>query len=129
LAYRHSEKLNRYFEDEKIGILGVFLLLLIVFKIIFFKESIISIAKFLATYFWFFFIPGFVFMLYWKPQLDFFTRLIAGFGFGVVITTFFDYYLGLIGMTYMVRIFLIPLGIITGSLVVLRISKGSRWLS
>jgi uncharacterized membrane protein len=92
-------------------VLYLALLLLIfvaIFKIIFFRENLFSTVTFVSSYFWFFFIPGYALMLYWHDHLDFFSRLVAGFGLSVIITSFLNYYLGLIGITVAVHGYFIP---------------------
>ena len=83
-------------ESAYIGIL--FLALLVVFKIVYYKESITVLLRSAASLFWLFAVPGYFIMLYWREKLDFTERILIGIGLSAAIIGISSYYLGLIGM-------------------------------
>ena len=86
-------------ESKTIGIL--FIILIIVFKIVFYQESFWIISKLILSLFWAFVLPGFALMYYWHEKLEFLQRIIIGtvFGFSLIsltsyIALFFNLSLG-----------------------------------
>ena len=97
-------------ESVYMGIL--FLVLLIIFKIVYFKEDLAIILRSVASLFWLFMIPGYSIMLYWREKLDFLERVIVGIGLSAAIIGIFSYYFGLIGLDIKYHGIFMPLMII-----------------
>lgn len=110
-----DEKTKEFLRDDCKAMISIFLLIAVIIKAVFTKESLLSVVRIVGSYFWMFFIPGYVLMLNWRKHLDFFTRFIAGTGFAIVFTTLMDYYLGIIGIGYNIRIVSIPILMIFAS--------------
>ena len=90
---------------EKIGmiLLGV----IIVFKILFHKESLFVILKLVLSFTWLIILPGFSLMYYWK--LKFVERFLIGIGLGTVCFGGLSYWLGLIGVHIKYHIVVLPI--------------------
>lgn len=104
------------FDRKELVNVGVFFILaLILFKIVFFKENLAVLFRFVLSLFWMFVLPGYFIMLYWKDKLDFIERLVIGVALSVAITGALSYYIGLMGMDIKYHFALIPpLSIIAG---------------
>jgi len=89
-----------------IGIL--FLIIIIIFKIIFFKESIANVLRTVLSLFWLFALPGYFLMLYWREKLQFAERFVIGTALALAINGILSYYFGLIGLNISLHIFLLP---------------------
>ena len=93
-----------------IGLL--FLVALIIFKIIFFKENLLVLLGFVASLFWLFVLPGYVIMIYWREKLEFMERFVIGVALAAAIIAIFSYYLGLIGINIKYHGIIMPLALI-----------------
>ncbi len=95
-------------EAKYLGIL--FVLLVVIFKIVFFKEGIFNIIKLFLGIFWVFIIPGFVLMYYWAEKLNFLERLLIGTAVSAAVISIASYYIGLVfGLHVKYHGFLLPI--------------------
>ena len=94
-------------EAQYIGIL--FLLVLIIFKIAFYKENLIVLFRNVLSLFWLFVLPGYFIMLYWKEKLGFMERFIVGIMVSAAIIGMASYYIGLMGLNIKYHAVLLPL--------------------
>lgn len=90
---------------------------IIVFKILFYNESIINVIRTITSLFWLFVIPGFALMYYWHEKLEFVERLVIGTVLGIAVIGIASYYIALIGFNVKYHwllpfIFLLAAGII-----------------
>ena len=90
----------------------LFLVVFIIFKIVFFKDSFIVLFRNVLSLFWLFVLPGYFIMLYWKDKLEFIERFIIGSAVSAGTIGIFSYYFGLIGLNIKYHTFLLPLLII-----------------
>lgn len=97
-------------ELQYIGLL--FLIALVIFKIVFFKENLIVLLRAVASLFWLFVLPGYAIMLYWKERLEFLERIAVGAAVSAAIIGIFSYYIGLLGLNIKYHGILLPLIII-----------------
>lgn len=97
---------------EAVNLLILFLLLIIIFKIIYLKENIITILRTILSIFWIFIIPGFYLMYYWHERIGFGERLVIGFGLSAATIGVTSYYLGLLGLNVKYHGIIIPLGML-----------------
>ena len=88
------------------------IIILIIFKIVYFKESLIVLLRVVLSLFWLFAVPGYFIMLYWGEKLEFIERIIVGIGLAAAVIGIFSYYVGLIGAGIRYHTFLLPLTII-----------------
>jgi hypothetical protein len=79
-----------------IGIL--FVIVLIIFQIAFYKENFIIVLKIVLSLFWLFVLPGYFIMFYWEKKLGFLERFVIGIALSAAIIGIFSYYLGLVGL-------------------------------
>lgn len=103
-------------ELQYIGIL--FLLVLIIFKIAFYKENLIVLFRNVLSLFWLFALPGYFIMLYWKEKLGFLERFIIGIALSAAIIGIFSYYIGLIGLNIKYHAIVLPLVLILIGIVI-----------
>ncbi|MBI2135433.1 hypothetical protein HYU09_05565 [Candidatus Woesearchaeota archaeon] len=103
-------------EFRYIGIL--FLLSMIIFKIAFFRENFFVLLRSVLSLFWLFVLPGYFIMLYWRENLEFIERFIAGIVLSAAVIGIFSYYIGLLGLNirYHAPLILIFIGIIINML-------------
>ena len=87
--------------------------LLIIFKISFYNDSFVVLARSVLSIFWLFIIPGYFGMLFWHEKLDFVQRIIIGTALAAGLIGTISYYLGLIGLNIKYHMLLLPLLIIT----------------
>ena len=79
--------------------IGVLLLLAsAIFKIVYFKDNIGVLFRYVISLFWLFVLPGYFIMLHWKEKLDFTERIIIGTALSAAIIGIFSYYIGLKGL-------------------------------
>ena len=100
-------------EAEYIGI--IFLLVLIIFKIVFYKEELIVILKFALSFYFALVLPGFSLLLCWAEKLGFFERFVASIPLSAALIGILSYYIGIAGvhikyLSFILPIFLILLG-------------------
>ena len=101
-----------FIKKESIYIGIVFLVFLIIFKIAFFNENLLSLLRVVLALFWLFALPGYFIMLYWREKLGFTERFIIGFALSAAVIGSISYYLGLIGLNIKYHTFLLPLIVI-----------------
>ena len=94
---------------KEFGYIGVlFIIALVIFKIIYFKENAVVILKIAASLFWLFAIPGYFAMLYWKDKLEFAERFVVGIALSAAVIGILSYYIGLIGLNMKYHSFILP---------------------
>ena len=103
------------FDDIKreLGYIGIlFVLIFIIFKIIYFKNSFSDSLVFVASLFWMFVLSGYFIMFYWKEKLDFMERLIIGIALSAAVIGISSYYIGLTGLNIRYHGTILPLAMI-----------------
>ena len=109
------------FDDLKkeVGYIGLlFLLALAIFKIAFFKESLIVLIRNVWSLFWLFVLPGYFMMFYWHAKIRLLERLIAGIFLSASIVGISSYYLGLIGFDIKYHAIILPTLLIIGAILI-----------
>jgi len=84
------------------------LLAVIVFKAIFYKESLFMVIKTVLSLLWVFVLPGFAVMQYWAEKIGFLERMVAGVVLSAAAMGVASYYLGLIGVNIRYHGLLLP---------------------
>lgn len=79
-------------------LLGTLVVLTIILKIVFYKESLSSILKAAFSFFWLFILPGFSLTYYWSNKIERIERIVFGTGLGAAIQVFLTYYTGWFGL-------------------------------
>ena len=103
-----KEVLNKV--KKELGYMGIiFILFILIFKIIFFKENLTVIFRTIISIFWMFVLPGYFILFYWNEKLGFTERLIIGIALSAAIIGIFSYYLGLIGLNIKFHTIILPL--------------------
>lgn len=93
-------------ESLYVGIL--FLIVLALLKIIYYKDSFIVSLRFTLSLFWLFVLPGYALMLYWKEKLDFAERAVIGIALSAAVIGILSYYIGLMGLNIKYHGILLP---------------------
>jgi uncharacterized membrane protein len=104
-----SKALFDFVKKESIYLAIVFLALLLILKIVFFKENFVVLTRYTFSLFWLFILPGYSAMLYWREKIEFVERIVVGFAVSAAVIGVFSYYIGLIGLNIKYHIFLLPL--------------------
>ena len=105
---------------RELGYIGIlFLIVLLIFKIAFFKENFLVLFRNVLALFWLFALPGYVIMLYWREKLEFLERAIVGIALSAAIIGISSYYLGLLGLNIKYHAVLLPFVIMLLGLIVL----------
>lgn len=104
-----------------IGLL--FLIAIIIFKIVFFKENLVVILKIVLSLFWLFILPGYFTMLYWGRKFEFMERLVIGAALSAGVIGILSYYIGLAGLNIKYHSILLPLVSIVVGLIIVVVKK------
>ena len=97
-------------------LIGLFVVVIIILKMVYFKEQTINLAKLTAAYFYLYLIPGYVFLLP-NRKIKSYHKVLIGFGIGLAMTNMLIYlgsfFLGLnLGLTaYLVPLLLAGVGV------------------
>ena len=94
---KENNNLGELMDDVKILAITV-IVIFILLKILFFKESITNIIKMEASFYYLFILPGFSLLYYLKKELSFLVRFIIGFAVSLAVTSTSSYYIGLLGI-------------------------------
>ena len=104
-----NKELAGKLKKESVHLITLFFTFIIIFKLLFAKESFGLIISYVFFFFWLFILPGFSLMYYWHEELDFIERLIIGTCLGLAITGIVGYNLGLIGIKMQLQGIILPL--------------------
>lgn len=97
---------------ESIYILYVLLSSLLVFKIAFFDENFVVLARSVLSIFWLFILPGYFAMLFWHEKLDFVQRTLIGTAVAAGLIGTISYYLGLMSLNIKYHTIVLPIFVI-----------------
>jgi len=102
---------SRYQQLKTMGMeLGImFVLLVLIIKIAFFKESIVTILRLALALFWLGFIPGYALLLYWKHHLGNIEYMIMSWPVGLAYWGVFGYILGYVGVVFALQTIILPI--------------------
>lgn len=105
-------KKEQWHNLKKDGIhLGIlFLMSVIIFKGVFFRESFLGVIRTVFSIFWLFVLPGFFMLSVWRGRMSFLERFFAGCLLGGIVVGIFSYYFGLIGFRLSMQTFIMPFG-------------------
>ena len=104
-----SKEIFNFLKKESVYLGAVFLVLLLILKIVFFKEDFTVLIRYAASLFWLFILPGYFAMLYYREKIEFIERIVVGFAVSAAVIGVFSYYIGLIGLNIKYHTFLLPL--------------------
>ena len=104
-----SKEIFNFLKKESVYLGAVFLVLLLILKIVFFKEDFTVLIRYAASLFWLFILPGYFAMLYYREKIEFMERIVIGFAVSAAVIGVFSYYIGLIGLNIKYHTFLLPL--------------------
>ena len=119
-----GETINHLVKEAKILIL-LFVILLVLFQIIFYKENILITLKTISSFYWLFVLPGFYSLYYWHNKLIFLERFIIGMVLSFAFVGLFSYYLNLYNFHIKYYALIVPLFVlfVNATIIALRINK------
>ena len=97
---------------------SIFLIVLIIFKIAFFKEEISVLFRTVLSLFWLFVLPGYFILLYWKEKISFMERFFIGIVLSAGIIGILSYYSGIMGLNIKYHTIILPLVLILIGIVI-----------
>lgn len=97
---------------------SIFLIVLIIFKIAFFKEEIFVLFRTVLSLFWLFVLPGYFILLYWKEKISFMERFFIGIVLSAGIIGISSYYSGIMGLNIKYHAIILPLVLILIGIVI-----------
>ncbi|MFH1511399.1 MAG: hypothetical protein ABIF10_06930 [Candidatus Woesearchaeota archaeon] len=83
---------------EAMHIMIIFLVLLVSFRIVFYRQDFVTLAKAAVSIVYLFILPGLVVMWNFRHRCDFVERLILGFAVSAGFLGISSYYLGMLGL-------------------------------
>jgi hypothetical protein len=104
---------------ELLNIAIAFVAVVILFKIVYYNESIMVVIRMVASLFWLFTLPGMAILYFWKEKLNVAIRILMGTVMGMATVGIASYYLGLIGLNLKYQTLVLPLAIIIAVAVIL----------
>ncbi len=111
-------KLRKNILSELLKIGFTYIILVIILKIVFYKEPFKTILIVSLIFFYLFLIPGYFAMLYWKSRVELKERLVMGCGVSAAILGVSCYILGLFGLNIFIWSFVYPLLVVLFALIV-----------
>lgn len=106
-----------YLKEDFKKLLILFIAVLVIFKVVYLKESVFSLSKLVLSYFYLYILPGCLFLISHR-SIKYSHRLILGFGLGLALTNIITYLLSLFfNVSIYISIYLVPLILIIISLV------------
>ena|SRR3989338_6383413 len=106
-------------KKEGLRLCALFIAIIIIFKIAFYKEDFLTVIRAVLSFFWLYLLPGFAIMYYWSDSLDFIERAIMGAALGMITLGVIGYNLGLFGITMKYHIWAVPfVSILIGALII-----------
>ena len=104
---------------KELGYMGIlFILFILIFKIVFFKENLMVVFRTVLSIFWMLIMPGYFILFYWKEKLNFTERLIIGIAFSAAVIGISSYYLGVAGLNIKYHTVILPLIIILAGILI-----------
>ncbi|MFH1052969.1 MAG: hypothetical protein V1740_00995 [Candidatus Woesearchaeota archaeon] len=118
-----DQKLLNKIKNEGIYVLILLVLTLVLFKLVFFKESVLVILRTVVSLYWLFIIPGIAMMYYWHDKLKFFERMIVGTALNIGLFIIFSYNISIMGLHIKWHIWVWPVLVLLGSWFVIKFIK------
>lgn len=103
-----KQELVSKLKKENKYLLYLFLIGIIIFKILFYKENFLVVLRVTFSLFWVFIFPGFYLMYYWYEKIEFLERLVIGFALSAALIGISSYYIGLLGLNIKYHAVLLP---------------------
>ncbi len=113
-------------QDAKVLVL-LFLGVILLFWIAFYKESFTVVLRAAMSLFWLFILPGFYIMYYWVDRLSFMERFVLGILTSLAITGLAGYYLNIVLVHIKYYPYVVPFAtlIVAGVLIFRKSKKNS----
>lgn len=99
---------KKEFKAQLLLLSALFISLLVIFKIVLFKETLVTLFLALGVLFYSIIIPGVILLAYLNKKLGSFSRLVLGSVLAIALTGIASYYLGLLGLHVKYHPYIIP---------------------
>jgi len=108
---------HRILKSELSKLIIILVLVVVIFKIVFYRESIGVTTRTALAVFWMMVLPGYALLYYWRDKLDFTERIVVGTAAAAGFIAITSYYFGLLGLhvkyqTVVLPVLMIALGIL-----------------
>jgi uncharacterized membrane protein len=112
-----NKQLIERLKEEGLYLGVMFAVILIIFKIIFYKESILSLVRLIFSLYYIILLPGYFIMIYWIDKIDFKERFVLSVVVGTIVIGLLSYYIGINGLNIKFHVIPLPLIVIVGSII------------
>lgn len=119
-----TELLNKIVKEIRTMAI-IYVIAVILFKIVFFKENLLFVVRVVSSFFWMFILPGFMFMYIWHQNINFLERFIISVPVSAVIVSVTSYYISIIGLHIKYHTFLVPAFWIIVSVIIILFKKST----
>lgn len=102
-------------ESASIGI--VYLVVLLAFRIVFYRQDFLAVVSVVSGLFYLFVIPGIFIMWNYRQKFDFLERLVFGFALCAGCLGIVSYHMGLLGLHVKYHMLIIPPAIILAAVI------------
>lgn len=99
-------------KKELVYLTWILVLVLVIFKAVFYKEDFAVIIRFALSSYFVFVLPGFSLLLYWAEKLGFFERFVVSIPCSAALIGILSYYIGIAGLHIKYLSFILPLFLI-----------------
>ena len=110
-------KIKKIVINELIKLIIVGIIILIILKIVFYKESMTTILIASLGIFYLFALPGYFIMLYWREKIDFIERIVIGTGIAAGLLGIISFLLGVFNINLFIVGYIYPIMIILISII------------
>jgi hypothetical protein len=104
-----SEAAALKFKHELVTLGIAFVVSAIIFQIVFYNESPLTVLRLTGGLFWLFTIPGMAILLQWKERVSAPAMVVMGTILGMAVVGIGSYYLGLIGLNIKYSAVILPI--------------------
>ena len=110
-------------KSEAIRLSAVLLALVIIIKIVFYKQDIVTTTRTALALFWMFVLPGYALLYYWKDRLDFGERIVIGIATAAAVIAIASYYMGLLGLPVSLHGIVLPVVMLAAAYLIMKRKK------
>lgn len=107
-----NKELKEKMKEESVKMISLFVAIIILLKILFYRESVIVTLRAAVSLFWLFIMPGFGLLYYYHERLGFLERLIISIPLSGAIIGITSYYIGLAGLHARYHGIILPMAVL-----------------
>lgn len=118
---------SKEFREELVKLIIIYIVLSVMLQVGFYKESVMTVQRFLWSLYWLFILPGFLLLLPWRNGLNFIERAAIGTALSLAAIGTGSYYAGIIGIPIRIHRFIFPPALIAvGAIISWGLRRKSR---